>query len=197
MIRFYRHERDGPVLSTLLRLDWLLKLTAATSIMHQVPGPDLDYIVPQLRPLAVEVGDLSLDPNNANEHNERSIEAIKSSLREFKQRKPIVVRREPETGVLVAVEAGNGTLTAARALGWSHVAAVIVEESEIRGKAHEAHEVASADGDTTGWRRPGALRGIGHHDRGCARARSPSDRDRARSGVLRHHPCARTRGFKL
>lgn len=124
-----------------------------------MPGDEsnLDYIVPQLRPLAIEVGALSLDPDNAREHNQRSIDAVKASLGAFKQRKPIVVRREPETGLLVAVEAGNGTLMAARELGWSHVAAVIVEETEARGKAYALADNRTAEHSKWGPNAPDVL----------------------------------------
>lgn len=53
---------------------------------------------------------LILDPANVRRHDEKNLEAIKGSLARFGQRKPIVVRGN-------VVVAGNGTLTAARALG--------------------------------------------------------------------------------
>ncbi len=84
---------------------------------------NLDWIAEDLRGLALELGDLTQDPANARLHPERNMEALKASLHRFGQRKPVVVRRE---GMIVI--AGNGTLAAAKALGWSHVAAVIVED---------------------------------------------------------------------
>ncbi|MGD1275683.1 MAG: ParB N-terminal domain-containing protein [Tepidisphaeraceae bacterium] len=63
----------------------------------------------------VLVDTLSLDPANARKHGERNLEAIKASLRRFGQQKPIVV---DSRGV---VRAGNGTLEAAKALGWREV----------------------------------------------------------------------------
>ena len=85
--------------------------------------PDLGHIADQLRPLAVEVSTLVEDPANARLHPTRNMEAITASLRRFGQRKPVVVRRE---GMII--EAGNGTLAAARALGWRHLAAVLVDD---------------------------------------------------------------------
>jgi ParB-like chromosome segregation protein Spo0J len=73
--------------------------------------------------LAVPVADLILDPANARRHPEKNLEAVVASLRVYKQRKPVVVNRR--TGV---VEAGNGTLEAAKALGWTHLAAVYVDD---------------------------------------------------------------------
>ena len=64
------------------------------------------------------VNELSADPANLRKHNERNIEAIKASLRRFGQQKPIVVN---DKGIVIA---GNGTLEAARALGWDTIAVV-------------------------------------------------------------------------
>lgn len=61
------------------------------------------------------VHDLSNDPANARKHNDRNIDAIIASLRRFGQQKPIVI---DSTGV---VRAGNGTLEAARRLGWESI----------------------------------------------------------------------------
>lgn len=82
------------------------------------PPPDLSHIAQDLRPLAVRLDTLTADPANLRRHPERSVEAIKASLARFGQRKPVVV---DAGGVTIA---GAGLLTAARTLGWTHVAAV-------------------------------------------------------------------------
>lgn len=87
---------------------------------------DLSHIAEQLRPLAVPCADLLLDPANARRHPEPNLEAIKGSLRVYGQRKPVVVNRRTGT-----IEAGNGTLQAASALGWSHLAAVYVNDDPM------------------------------------------------------------------
>lgn len=74
-------------------------------------------LAPVLRP----VESLKLDPKNARLHPERNIEAIKASLSRFGQVFPILVRG----GVVVA---GNGRLVAARALAWTHLAALDVDD---------------------------------------------------------------------
>ena len=79
------------------------------------------------------IADLSPDPANARLHGERNLEQIKASLRRFGQQKPIVV---DATNV---VRAGNGTLAAARALGWTTLAAV---RSELAGADLTAYAVA-------------------------------------------------------
>jgi len=62
----------------------------------------------------ISITDLSLDPKNARKHSARNLEAIAASLEKFGQRKPIVVHR----GVVLA---GNGTLEAAKSLGWTEI----------------------------------------------------------------------------
>ena len=69
---------------------------------------------------ALSVADLRSDPNNVREHSAENIKAVKASLENFGQRKPIVV-----TGKNVVV-AGNGTLQAASELGWDTIATVVV-----------------------------------------------------------------------
>lgn len=64
------------------------------------------------------ISELSQDPANARKHGTRNIEAIKASLRRFGQQKPIVVDSSN------VVRAGNGTLEAARDLGWKSVSVV-------------------------------------------------------------------------
>jgi len=70
-----------------------------------------------LRPLS----DLAADPNNARAHDERNLEAIAESLARFGQQKPIVVAADG------TVLAGNGTLAAAKHLGWSEIAAITTD----------------------------------------------------------------------
>ena len=62
----------------------------------------------------VTIESLKLDPNNARKHSKRNLDAIAASLNKFGQRKPIVVHN----GVVIA---GNGTLEAARSIGWKEI----------------------------------------------------------------------------
>lgn len=73
---------------------------------------------------SVAIASLVNDPQNVREHDERNLDAIKSSLSTFGQRKPIVCARAND-GRLVVV-AGNGTLMAAKALGWTDIDTVEV-----------------------------------------------------------------------
>lgn len=101
-----------------------------------------------LRPLAVPIDGLNFDPANARKHGDKNLAAIKSSLAKFGQRKPIVVQRE---GMIV--RAGNGTLAAAKALGWKEIAAVIIDDdnataSQFAIADNRAAELAEWDNET-------------------------------------------------
>jgi DNA modification methylase len=99
---------------------------AAGLVAPAAAAPDLCHIAEPLRPLAVPCSDLMPDPANARRHPEPNLAALQGSLRVYGQRKPVVVNRR--TG---AIEAGNGTLQAARSLGWSHLAAVYVDDDPM------------------------------------------------------------------
>jgi hypothetical protein len=60
---------------------------------------------------------LRFDENNARKHDAKNIDAIAKSLARFGQRKPIVVVGD---GTIVA---GNGTVEAAKQLGWTEIVA--------------------------------------------------------------------------
>lgn len=66
------------------------------------------------------ISDLDLDPNNARKHSQKNLDAIKASLTKFGQRKPIVINHK---GVVLA---GNGTVEAAKDLGWDHIDVAVV-----------------------------------------------------------------------
>jgi len=108
----------------------------------------LAYIAEPLRSLAVSVDSLAFDAANARKHGDKNMAAIKSSLARWGQRIPIVVQR---TGMVV--RAGNGRLAAAKALGWSHIAAVVVDDSSIDAVAfaiadNRTSELAEWDDET-------------------------------------------------
>lgn len=94
-----------------------------------------------LRPLLVPLESVTLDPENARRHPRQNIEAIKASLLAFGQRKPIVYAAAAEGHVI----AGNGTVEAARELGWSEIAAV--DSSDL--SSDQATAYGLADNQTT------------------------------------------------
>jgi ParB-like chromosome segregation protein Spo0J len=77
-----------------------------------------DSLQDHIRPIT----ELQPDPANARKHSERNIEAIMASLARFGQVKPVVLGSNGQT-----VIAGNGTLEAAKRLGWTELAAVTTE----------------------------------------------------------------------
>lgn len=87
----------------------------------------VERIHDQLRGLATPVERLEHDKRNARKHSPRNLSAIARSLDEHGQRKPLVAQR---VGERLVVRAGNGTLEAARSLGWTHLAVVVVEEGD-------------------------------------------------------------------
>jgi hypothetical protein len=113
---------------------------------EQIPqeyfGPE--RIAPDLLPFARAIDTLIEDPENTNEHGPASIAGLRDSLARFGQRKLIVA--DP-SGV---VRARNGTLIAARDLGWKRVAAIVMPSVE----AAKAFGVAdNRSGETSEWDR--------------------------------------------
>ena len=79
----------------------------------------------------IPIEDLIADENNARLHSKKNIDAIAKSLQTFGQRKPVVITQEN------VVVAGNGTLEAAKQIGWKGLSVVRVPNDwdEI-GRAH-------------------------------------------------------------
>ena len=88
----------------------------------------------------VLIDDLTLDPKNARRHDDKNLRAIAESLRQFGQRKPIVVWGS-------TVVAGNGTLVAARSLGWREILVARVPDDwdEARVMAYALADNRSAE----------------------------------------------------
>jgi hypothetical protein len=82
---------------------------------------------------STQLSDLQLDPANVRKHDGANIDAIKASLTKFGQQKPIVVN---EDGIVIA---GNGTLRAAQALGWTHIDTVT---TPLQGSDATAYAIA-------------------------------------------------------
>lgn len=95
------------------------------------PKAEFHKIHEQLLGMKIPIGMLVLDPENARDHNEQNIDSIKTSLDEFGQRKCIVVKKSDMT-----ITAGNGTVTAAKQLGWTHIAALITDDDEVTAAAY-------------------------------------------------------------
>jgi ParB-like chromosome segregation protein Spo0J len=81
----------------------------------------------------IEISKLTGDPANARKHGDRNIQTIVESLNRFGQQKPIVVDSSN------CVRAGNGTLEAARSLGWTHLDCVV---TDLKGSDAIAYAIA-------------------------------------------------------
>ena len=81
----------------------------------------------------VKIASLVFDPANVRKHGQKNLDAIKGSLARFGQQKPIVVDAD---GV---VRAGNGTLAAAKAMGWDEIEIV---RTNLRGSEATAYAIA-------------------------------------------------------
>lgn len=85
-------------------------------------------IAPPLRPLAVPLSSVELHPRNPRVGD---VEAVAASLRRFGQQKPIVVQKS--TGWIIG---GNHLVRAARSLGWTEIAANVVELDDATATAY-------------------------------------------------------------
>lgn len=97
----------------------------------------------ELKTRTVPLSKLVPDPANVRTHDSKNLDAIKRSLDTFGQRKPIVVARG-NSGELIVI-AGNGTLEAAKALGWE---SLTVAEVPADWDADKARAYAIADNRT-------------------------------------------------
>ncbi len=83
--------------------------------------------------LTVAIDSIQLDPANLRRHPVRNLDQIKASLTRFQQQRPIVVDGR---GICIC---GNGTLMAARELGWTHIAIV---RTNLAGSEATAYAIA-------------------------------------------------------
>jgi len=86
-----------------------------------------------MKTVSIKVSDLSQDPANARKHDDRYIDSIIASLRRFGQQKPIVIDASN------VVRAGNGTLEAAKRLGWDFIECV---KTSLKGSDAIAYAIA-------------------------------------------------------
>jgi ParB-like chromosome segregation protein Spo0J len=81
----------------------------------------------------VPINQLKLDPQNVRKHSGQNLAAIQASLKQFGQQRPILAMRDR------TVIAGNGTLAAARALGWTEIE---VKWTDLTGAEARAYAIA-------------------------------------------------------
>jgi DNA modification methylase len=93
----------------------------------------------ELRIETVNVNSLTPDPANARKHDGKNLQAIAHSLEKFGQRKPICVT--PDSIVV----AGNGTLEAAKSLGWTEI---VIARTPVGWSWEQIRAFALADNRT-------------------------------------------------
>lgn len=81
----------------------------------------------------VKIDTLTLDPANVRRHPAKNLDTIKASLTRFGQQRPVLVNGK---GIIIA---GNGTVMAAKSLGWDHVNIV---RTELEGSEATAYAIA-------------------------------------------------------
>lgn len=113
---------------------------AQTTYAGPMPIPCPPYIASDLSGLVVPIETLAGMEGNARVHDERNLDVIRKSLTGFRQLKPVVLEADGRT-----VIAGNGTLRAALALGWTHIAAVNSGLSGDRARAYSLADNRSTD----------------------------------------------------
>lgn len=88
-------------------------------------------IVPALQHLAVPIDSVHYDPENARLHPDRNKEAIRRSLEMYGQTTPIVVQKST-----MKVVAGNGRLEVCKELGWTEIAATIIDMTDLEAAGY-------------------------------------------------------------
>lgn len=87
----------------------------------------------------VPIDSVQHDPANLRLHPDRNLAAVKASLARFGQQKPIVI---DGNGI---VRAGNGTLAAAKELGWDTIAIVRSDLTSTEATAYAIADNRSAE----------------------------------------------------
>lgn len=98
-----------------------------------------DGIHEDLRSLAFAVDMLMPLPGNPRRGD---IAAVARSYAAFGQRKPIVARRQGDSGIVIA---GNHQLEAAKQLGWKNIAVVWVDDDDMTASAFALADNRTAD----------------------------------------------------
>lgn len=78
----------------------------------------------------VPIDDLHADTANVRLHDEKNMQAIKDSLRQFQQVEPLVIQKS--TGRVIG---GNGRLAAMREMGWEEVYVTELDIDDVQATA--------------------------------------------------------------
>lgn len=78
----------------------------------------------------LDINEVNEHPQNVRIHSKKNLDIIKHSLEQFGQTKPILVQKST-----MYVIAGNGTLQAAKALGWTQIEAHLLDLTDDKANA--------------------------------------------------------------
>lgn len=119
-------------------------LTAAVARYGYLDGYTHRLMIdPTLRALIVPIDTLRAQPRNARRHGQRNIDALAASLATFGQRKPLVGRRCADGRIEIV--AGNGTLAAAKQLGWTEIAVSVQQLTDEEARAYAIADNRTAE----------------------------------------------------
>jgi DNA modification methylase len=96
-----------------------------------------------LTTIRLAVADLTADPKNMRTHGDANVRAISASLERWGQQRPILI------DAAHTVRCGNGTLQAAKALGWTHIDCVVTNLTGAELKAYAIADNRTAE--LAGW----------------------------------------------
>jgi len=105
----------------------------------RAPRAEVAHVEEDLWPLTVAIDTLTPDPKNLRVHPEANKAAIRASLLEYGQQKPVSV---DAGGVILA---GNGTWEQAVGLGWKYLARVRTSLDELKKRGWKIVDNRSSD----------------------------------------------------
>ena len=85
---------------------------------------------PVLEQFKIPITELRMDPANERKHGQRNLDSVIGSLSKYGQQTPIVYCPIKKT-----ILKGNGTYTAAREMGWTHIIAIPTDIENALDKA--------------------------------------------------------------
>lgn len=109
-------------------------------VIGSTPLGEPNNIIEALQHLTTDIVTLIPDPLNARLHPERNLESIMESLSKYGQRTPLVVNRRT-----MHVLKGNGTMESAKALGWTKIAAIFVDDDDATAAGYGLADNRSAE----------------------------------------------------
>jgi len=107
--------------------------------MSETTQGSVERFAPSLVALVRNISDLHEDPKNARLHDGANLDSIVASLHQFGQQKPIVISKDGK------VLAGNGTLRAAKSLGWRRIAVSVSDLNDVSAKAYAIADNRTAE----------------------------------------------------